>query len=86
MALETDSHVILVSSYNGIAKTYAKSLLAEISKLGINAEVFMGGLLNENEEGGNIPVDVTEELSAMGIHCVKEAETLPEEIKRVCFQ
>ena len=28
----------------------------------------MGGLLNENDEGGNIPVDVTEELEAMGIH------------------
>ena len=83
MALETDSRVILVSSYNGIARTFARTLLKELDRLHIDAEIFMGGLLNENEVGGNIPVDVTSDLSAMGIHCVKEAECLPEEIKRV---
>lgn len=83
MALETDSHVILVSSYNGIARTFAKALLRQMEDLGVEAEIFMGGLLNENDEGGNIPVDVTEELEAMGVHCVKEAESLPAEIKRV---
>lgn len=83
MALETDSHVILVSSYNGIAKTFAKTLLKEIERLGVDAEIFMGGLLNENEEGGNIPVDVTEDLNAMGIHCVKDAENIPDEIKKI---
>lgn len=83
MALETDSHVILVSSYNGIARTFAKALLRQMEDLGVEAEIFMGGLLNENDEGGNIPVDVTEELEAMGVHCVKEAENLPAEIKRV---
>lgn len=83
MALETDSHVILVSSYNGIARTFAKALLRQMEDLGVEAEIFMGGLLNENDEGGNIPVDVTEELKAMGVHCVKEAESLPAEIKRV---
>lgn len=86
MALETDSRVILVSSYNGIAKTFARNLLSEIGKLGVKAEVFMGGLLNENEEGGNIPVDVTADLTAMGVHCVKEAESLPEEIKKACLR
>ena len=55
----------------------------EIERLGVDAEIFMGGLLNENEEGGNIPVDVTEDLTAMGIHCVKDAEQIPDEIKRV---
>lgn len=84
MALETDSHVILVSSYNGIAKTFAKKLLKEIENLGVDAEIFMGGLLNENEEGGNIPVDVTGDLAAMGVHCVKDAESLPEQIKLTC--
>lgn len=83
MALETDSHVILVSSYNGIARTFAKALLRQMEDLGVEGEIFMGGLLNENDEGGNIPVDVTEELEAMGVHCVKEAESLPAEIKRV---
>ncbi|WP_419025029.1 cobalamin B12-binding domain-containing protein [Emergencia sp.] len=83
MALETDSHVILVSSYNGIARTFAKALLRQMEDLGVEAEIFMGGLLNENDEGGNIPVDVTEELEVMGVHCVKEAESLPAEIKRV---
>lgn len=83
MALETDSHVILVSSYNGIARTFAKALLRQMEDLGVEAEIFMGGLLNENDEGGNIPVDVTEELEAMGVHCVKKAESLPAEIKRV---
>lgn len=83
MALETDSHVILVSSYNGIAKTFASALLKEKERLHLKAEIFMGGLLNENEEGGNIPVDVTEDLKAMGIFCVGAAEHLPEEIKRV---
>ena len=70
-------------TYNGIARTFAKTLLREMDRLGIEAEIFMGGLLNENDEGGNIPVDVTEELEAMGIHCVKEAECLPAEIKKV---
>lgn len=84
MALETDSSVILVSTYNGIAKTFAKNLISELKKLDFEAEVFMGGLLNENEDGENIPVDVTADLNAMGVHCVKEAENLPEEIKRIC--
>ena len=83
IALESDSHVILVSSYNGIALTFAKNLQKELDALGIEAEIFMGGLLNENKDGSNIPVDVTEDLEAIGVHCVKNAERLPEEIKRV---
>lgn len=82
MALETGSSAILISTYNGIAKTFAKELLKEIKKYSLSVEVFMGGLLNENEEGGNIPVDVSQELKALGIHCVEDAERIPAEIKK----
>lgn len=83
MTLETDSKVILVSTYNGIAKTFASALLKEMEKLDLKAEIFMGGLLNENEEGGNIPKDVTNDLRELGIHCIENAEELPAEIRNI---
>ena len=83
MALEIDSKILLVSSYNGVAKTFAKALLKKMDELDCKADIFMGGLLTENEEGGNIPVDVTQELIELGIHCIKSAENLPAEIKKL---
>lgn len=80
-AIETDSQYIVVSTFNGVAKTFARKLLETMSKYQLDVPVFMGGLLNENREDGNLPVDVTEDLKQMGIICTKKAEEIVEIMK-----
>lgn len=38
----------------------------------------MGGLLNENLEGSELPVDVTKQLKELGVQCDNVAENLVE--------
>lgn len=80
-AIETDSCYITVSTFNGIAKTFAEKLLQTLEKYNLKIPIFMGGLLNENTENGNLPVDVTDELKSMGIICTKKAEEIVETMK-----
>lgn len=75
-AIETDSQYITISTYNGIALTFAQRTLEELKKYNLDIPVFMGGILNENLEDGNLPVDVTERLVELGIHCTKKAEDI----------
>ena len=75
-AIETASQFIAISTYNGIALTFAQRTLEELKKYNLDIPVFMGGILNENLEDGNLPVDVTERLMELGIHCTKKAEDI----------
>lgn len=58
--IETGSHIILISTFNGIALTYAREVLGCLKKANLKAIVIMGGLLNENMPGEELPVDVEE--------------------------
>lgn len=73
---ETESKVILISTFNGIALTYAKELMDVFKINGITAKVIMGGLINETQDGSDLPLDVSEEVAALGINCSNQAECL----------
>ena len=74
--IETDSQYAVISTYNGIALTFGKRVLEELKKYHLDVPVFMGGILNENMDNGSLPVDVTDQLKALGIHCTKQAEEI----------
>jgi len=40
----------------------------------------MGGLINENMDGSDLPVDVTEQVRALGVNCDNKAEDLVKNI------
>ena len=46
----------------------------------IDAKLIMGGLINENRDGSDLPVDVTEQVRALGVNCDNKAEDLVKNI------
>ena len=65
---ETAAHAAAVTTHNGVARTFAASLLAELQRRGMSSTVVcMGGVLNEDVEGSDIPVDVRDEVQQMGV-------------------
>ena len=81
--VETGSSFILMSTYNGIALTYGKTLLKDLKKKGLgDTTVIMGGLLNENMKGESLPVNVDKELTELGIICSASADELVDIIKK----
>ena len=82
--IETDSDYVAISTYNGIALTFAKRVLAEMEKAGITVPVFMGGVLNETMDGEKLPIDVTDKLKELGILCSGAAERIVDMILEGC--
>lgn len=74
--VETESRVVLISTYNGIALSYAREVLDGFKKNHIDAKLIMGGLINENQDGSDLPVDVSTEVRALGVNCDNKAENL----------
>ena len=66
--LETESHILLVSTYNGIAYSFGKELVKKLDELDIHVPIVMGGRLNEPMEGSHLPVDVSDRLAEMKIN------------------
>lgn len=79
--IESESTVILMSTFNGIALSFAQELLAALKEKNLDVHVVMGGLLNENKDGSDLPVDVTEDLVKLGVNCDNDAEKLIDTIK-----
>lgn len=74
--IETESKVVLISTYNGIALSYAKEVLSLFKKNKIDAKLIMGGKINENQDGSDLPIDVSKEVAALGVNCDNNAENL----------
>lgn len=74
--VETNSQFIAISTYNGIALTYAKELFDAFKEYKVNTPIIMGGLLNENQDGNSLAVDVRETLQEMGIVCCISADMI----------
>lgn len=81
--LETESKVVIISTYNGIALSYATEILEEFKKNKIDAKIIMGGLLNENQDGSDLPVDVSKEVENLSINCDNDAEKLIDNILKI---
>ncbi|HIU74296.1 MAG TPA: cobalamin-dependent protein [Candidatus Pelethocola excrementipullorum] len=79
--VETESTVVLISTFNGIALSFAKELQAALDKNDLKVHIVMGGLLNENKDGSDLPVDVTEDLRKLGVNSDNNAENLINIIK-----
>lgn len=63
--IETESKICLVSTYNGIALSFARDMLKKFGEMNIDIPVIMGGRINEVMEGSELAVDVSEEVAAL---------------------
>ena len=73
--VETESKIVIVSTYNGMAYSFGRDLLAKLKEEHLDdVRVIMGGRLNEPMDGSDLPVDVTERLREMGINADNDAE------------
>ncbi len=67
VARETAADAIVITTHNGVARSFGSKLMNEMRGAEINAQVFMGGVLNEDIEGSDIPIDVRGDLHKMGV-------------------
>jgi methylmalonyl-CoA mutase cobalamin-binding domain/chain len=73
VAVAEDADVIILGTYNGAALSIGRELRAAIDRAGFDGQVIVGGRLNE-DEGGDLPVDVSAELEALGFAPALEVE------------
>jgi methylmalonyl-CoA mutase cobalamin-binding domain/chain len=66
--IETDADAVVITTHNGVARSFGRRLMEELRAAGSGeVPVFMGGVLNEDVEGSDIPIDVSADLNATGI-------------------
>ena len=66
--IETDADAVVISTHNGVARSFGQRLMGELDSAGAGGvAVFMGGVLNEDVDGSEIPIDVSADLNAGGI-------------------
>ena len=67
-AIETGADMVAVSTYNGVALSYAKAVNAAMKAQGVDLPVLIGGRLNEIPKDSNsgLPVDVSSDIAAIG--------------------
>jgi methylmalonyl-CoA mutase cobalamin-binding domain/chain len=66
--IETDADAVVITTHNGVARSFGQRLMGELRSAGTGeVPVFMGGVLNEDVDGSEIPVDVSADLNATGI-------------------
>lgn len=79
--VETGSKVLCMSTYNGMAYSFARDLMEELKRTGMeDTHVLMGGRLNEAMDGSDVPIDVTDKLTAMGVNADNNLDTIVETI------
>jgi methylmalonyl-CoA mutase cobalamin-binding domain/chain len=66
--IETDADAVVITTHNGVARSFGRRLVDEmaVAEAG-SVPVFMGGVLNEDVDGSEIPIDVRADLNASGI-------------------
>ena len=72
LALEAGAQAILVSTHNGMALTYARQLQTEVQARALTIPIAMGGTLNQDVEDEPAPIDVEDDLTALGIRVCKD--------------
>ena len=76
VALETGADSIVITTHNGVARTFGTTLVERMKEAGVSSSVFMGGVLNEDIEGSDVPVDVRNHLHELGINTPESLEDL----------
>lgn len=69
---------VAVSTYNGVALTYFRTLARQLAAAGHQVPILIGGRLNQIPDGSNtsLPVDVGAELASAGAIVCREASDL----------
>jgi methylmalonyl-CoA mutase cobalamin-binding domain/chain len=81
VALETNAEALVVTTHNGVARSFATRLRKELDRAGIGGvRVYMGGVLNEDIDGSDIPVDVRDDLARIGVRTPPDIERLIDEL------
>jgi methylmalonyl-CoA mutase cobalamin-binding domain/chain len=66
--IETDADAVVITTHNGVARSFGQRLVSELGRAQARqVPVFMGGVLNEDVDGSEIPIDVRADLNASGI-------------------
>jgi methylmalonyl-CoA mutase cobalamin-binding domain/chain len=69
LAVEAGATALLVSTHNGMALTYAEQLKQELESRRLAPLMVFGGTLNQDFEGSDSPLDVRDNLRALGVRC-----------------
>lgn len=84
-AKQFHADAIAISTYNGIALSYLRELRNELQRQQIAPMIFLGGRLNQIPENSpnSMPVDVTDELRALGATACVRVEDMLEQLREV---
>ena len=81
VALETAAEAVVITTHNGVARSFASKLRQELERSGIGETiVYMGGVLNEDIDGSDVPVDVRADLAGIGVRTPTGIEGLIDDL------
>ncbi|MBI5090298.1 MAG: cobalamin B12-binding domain-containing protein [Actinobacteria bacterium] len=80
---ETAPHAVVLTTHNGVARTFATKLLGELQHQRLDTPVFMGGVLNEDVEGSDVPIDVRADLVRLGVGVPGSVDELVDALRRL---
>jgi methylmalonyl-CoA mutase cobalamin-binding domain/chain len=81
VALETAAEAVVITTHNGVARSFANKLRQELERSGIGETiVYMGGVLNEDIDGSDVPVDVRADLAGIGVRTPTGIEGLIDDL------
>jgi methylmalonyl-CoA mutase cobalamin-binding subunit len=66
-AAEASAQAIVITTHNGVALSFGTKMVELCAQHGCPSTVYMGGVLNEDVAGAPAPVDVSDQLGAIGI-------------------
>ena len=82
--METECRAVFISTYNGVALSFAKEVLALLADNGMDdVTLVLGGVLNENMDGSMLAVDVTDELASMGVNVENDLNKTVEIVRKI---
>ncbi|HET8813710.1 MAG TPA: cobalamin-dependent protein [Solirubrobacterales bacterium] len=66
--VETAADAVVITTHNGVARSFGQRLMEEMGVAEVvGTPVFMGGVLNEDVDGSDVPIDVRADLNENGI-------------------
>ena len=80
VAVETEADAVVITTHNGVARSFGTKLVDEMRAAHIDAPIYMGGVLNEDVEGSEMPVDVRQDLHNLDIATPELGIATPESI------
>ena len=82
--IETEAKAVAMTTYNGIALSFAKELKEKMEKAGVSVLIILGGLLNENIDGESLATDVSDKLRELGVNADNDMAKIIPAVKEAC--